>query len=158
MDIANFGRTLIQHYLSERRLVYLVSGDGEFCVKFANGEQAPVTAIFFSMEGPDGNIVVVRARSSAVFGPDQHARLSQFVDEWNRTRRWPKAFTVVDADGAPEVLGECSWLLDSDFPSALFDRWLSVVVDAAATLFEELTARPLPPTAAELDSWLTGRR
>ncbi len=158
MDTADFGRMLIEHYLRERRLVYLVGGNGELCVKFANGERAAVTEIVFSMEGTDGNIVVVRARSSAVFGPDQHARLTEFVDEWNRTRRWPKAFTVVGADGAPEVVGECSWLMDSEFPSALFDRWISVIVAASVALLEELTARPVPPTAAELDSWLMGRR
>jgi hypothetical protein len=156
MDVANFGRMLIEHYLRERRLVYLVGGEGDFCVKFASSEH--VTAIFFSMEGPDGNLAVVRARTSAVFAPDQHPRLTEFVDEWNRTKRWPKAFTVVGADGAPEVLGECSWLMDSEFPPTLFDRWMSVVVDTAVALFEQLTARPLPPTAAELDSWLTGRR
>jgi hypothetical protein len=158
MDVANFGRMLIEHYLRERRLVYLVGGDGEFCVKFANSERTAVTAIIFSMEGAAGNIAVVRAQSTVVFGPDQHARLTEFADEWNRTRRWPKAYTVVGADGAPEIVGECSWLMDSEFPSELFDRWLSVVVDAAVTLFEELTARPLSPTAAELDTWLMGRR
>ncbi|MEZ0352090.1 YbjN domain-containing protein [Mycobacterium sp. pR1184] len=158
MDIANFGRMLVEHYLRERRLVYLVGGDGEFCVKFANTERTAVTAIFFSMEGPDGNIAVVRGRGSVDFAPDQHARLTEFADEWNRTRRWPKAYTVVGADGAPEVVGECSWLMDSEFPSELFDRWMTLVVDAVVTLFEELTARPLSPTAAELDSWLLGRR
>jgi Putative bacterial sensory transduction regulator len=158
VDIADYGRMLVEHYLRERRLVYLVGGDGEFWVKFANGERTAVTAIIISMEGHDGNIAVVRARSSAVFGPDQHPRLTEFADEWNRTRRWPKAYTVVGADGAPEVLGESSWLVDIDYPSELFDRWMSVVVDAAVMLFEELTAGPLPPTGAELDSWLMGRR
>lgn len=158
MEIANFGRMLMEHYLRERRLVYLVAGDGELCVKFTNSERTAVTAIVFSMEGPDGNIAVVRARTSAVFAPDQHTRLTAFVDEWNRTKRWPKAYTVVDADGVPEVLGECGWLMDSEFPSALFDRWITVVLDAVTTLFEDLTARPLPPTADELDSWLMGRR
>lgn len=48
--------------------------------------------------------------------------------------------------------------MDSEFPSALFDRWISVIVAASVALLEELTARPVPPTAAELDSWVMGRR
>ncbi|MEE3065256.1 MAG: YbjN domain-containing protein [Actinomycetota bacterium] len=158
MDVANFGRMLIEHYLRERRLAYLVGGDGEFCVKLSNNERTAVTAINSSMEGADGSTAVVRAQSTAVFWPDLHARLTEFADEWNRTRRWPKAYTVVGADGAPEVLGEWSWLMDSEFPSELYDRWMSIVVDAAVTLFDDLTARPLPPTGAELNTWLTGRR
>lgn len=157
MDTVEFGRTLMERYLRERHLVYLVGGDGNFCVKFANHGQASVTSIVFSMEGPEGNVAVVRACTSMSFAPDEHARLTEFADGWNRTRRWPKAFTTVGVDGASDIVGEFSWWMDTDFPPGLFDRWISVAMDSCVALFEELTARPLPPTAAELDSWLSGR-
>ena len=49
-------------------------------------------AVLFTLEGPDDEIVVMRARPHATVPPDWADRAYRVVNEWNHTRRFCKAY------------------------------------------------------------------
>lgn len=49
-------------------------------------------AVLFALEGPDDEILVMRARPHATVPPDWADRAYRVVNEWNHTRRFCKAY------------------------------------------------------------------
>jgi putative sensory transduction regulator len=49
-------------------------------------------AVLFTLEGPDDEILVMRARPHATVPPDWADRAYRVVNEWNHTRRFCKAY------------------------------------------------------------------
>jgi hypothetical protein len=154
MDIEKFDRALIERFLRDEQLAYFVDRDGNFHVDFKVNDNGPTTKIDLIADGPDRDIYVVRAASSVVLRPTQRARADQFAAEWNRTRRWPKAFAIVDADAGIHIIGECSWIVRSGIHWPLFRELTITALSSSLELFDELTVAPLPPTSDELEHWI----
>lgn len=56
-------------------------------------------AMLFTVEGPEDEILVMRARSHAAVPAEWAARAYRIVNEWNRTRRFCKAYVGDPAPG-----------------------------------------------------------
>lgn len=65
---------------------YLADGDGSLLAMWERH------AVLFTLEGPDDEILVVRARPHATVPPDWADRAYRVVNEWNHTRRFCKAY------------------------------------------------------------------
>jgi Putative bacterial sensory transduction regulator len=154
MDIEKFELALIERFLRDERLAYFVDRDGDFHVDFNRDDNGRSTTVDLLVDGLDRDVYVVRAISSVVLPPTLRARADQFTMEWNRTKRWPKAFTVVDADAGIHLIGESSWVLRSGIHWPLFRELTITALSASFALFEEFTAAPLPPTSDELEHWI----
>lgn len=154
MDIEKFDRVLIERFLRDERLAYFVDRDGDFHVDFARDDNRPTTRVDLLADGPDGDVYVVRAVSSVVLPQALRARADQFAAEWNRTRRWPKAFTLVDADAGIHIIGESSWTLSSGIHWPLFRELTITALSTSFEFFDEFTVAPLPPTSDELEHWI----
>ena len=65
---------------------YLADGDGSLLAMWERH------AVLFTLEGPDDEILVIRARPHATVPPDWADRAYRVVNEWNHTRRFCKAY------------------------------------------------------------------
>ena len=65
---------------------YLADGDGNLLAMWERH------AVLVTLEGPDDEILVLRARPHATVPPDWVDRAYRVVNEWNHTRRFCKAY------------------------------------------------------------------
>ena len=65
---------------------YLADGDGSLLAMWERH------AVLFTLEGPDDEILVLRARPHSTVPPDWADRAYRVVNEWNHTRRFYKAY------------------------------------------------------------------
>ena len=154
MDIEKFEPALIERFLRDERLAYFVDQDCNFHVDFKRDDNEPMTRVDLLADGPDRDIYVVRAASSVALPPTVRARADQFVAEWNRNTRWPKAFTLVDADAGIHIIGESSWILSSGIHWPLFRDLTITALSTTFDLVDKSTVAPLPPTSDELEQWI----
>ena len=65
---------------------YLADGGGSLLAMWERH------AVLFTLEGPDDEILVMRARPHSTVPPDWADRAYRVVNEWNHTRRFCKAY------------------------------------------------------------------
>jgi len=70
-------------------------------------------AVLFTLEGPDDEILVMRARPHATVPPDWADRAYRVVNEWNHTRRFCKAYV-----GDPTERGQLPIYAEMQVPLA----------------------------------------
>jgi len=70
-------------------------------------------AVLFTLEGPDDEILVMRARPLATVPPDWADRAYRVVNEWNHTRRFCKAYV-----GDPTERGQLPIYAEMQVPLA----------------------------------------
>jgi hypothetical protein len=88
-------------------------------------------AVLFALEGPDDEILVIRARPHMTVPPDWADRSYQVVNEWNHTRRFCKAYV-----GDPTDRGQLPIYAEMQVPlgSGAHDALLVELVDCAAAV------------------------
>jgi hypothetical protein len=87
--------------------------------------------VLFTLEGPDKEILVMRARPNATVPPDWADRARSVVNEWNHTRRFMKAYI-----GEPTDRGQLPIYAEMQIPlgSGVDDAQLKELVDCAAAV------------------------
>ncbi len=75
---------------------YLADGGGSLLAMWERH------AVLFTLEGPDDEILVIRARPHSTVPPDWADRAYRVVNEWNHTRRFCKAYV-----GDPPSAASC---------------------------------------------------
>ena len=88
-------------------------------------------AVLFTLEGPDDEILVMRARPHATVPPDWADRAYRVVNEWNHTRRFCKAYV-----GDPTDRGQLPIYAEMQVPlsSGAHDPLIIELVDCAAAV------------------------
>ncbi len=88
-------------------------------------------AVLFALEGPDDEILVIRARPHATVPPDWADRSYRVVNEWNHTRRFCKAYV-----GDPTDRGQLPIYAEMQVPlgSGAHEALLVEMVDCAAAV------------------------
>jgi hypothetical protein len=88
-------------------------------------------AVLFALEGPDDEILVIRARPHATVPPDWSDRSYRVVNEWNHSRRFCKAYV-----GDPTDRGQLPIYAEMQVPlgSGAHDALLVELVDCAAAV------------------------
>jgi hypothetical protein len=88
-------------------------------------------AVLFALEGPDDEILVIRARPHSTVPPDWADRSYRVVNEWNHTRRFCKAYV-----GDPTDRGQLPIYAEMQVPlgSGAHDALLVELVDCAAAV------------------------
>jgi len=88
-------------------------------------------ALSVTLEGPDDEILVFRARANAAIPSDWLERAYVVVNEWNHTRRFMKAYVSdVNSDGVVPIYAE----LQVPLSAGIHDALLMELVDAAAAI------------------------
>ncbi|BCJ44868.1 hypothetical protein GCM10010168_16810 [Actinoplanes ianthinogenes] len=88
-------------------------------------------AVLFTLEGPDDEILVMRARPHATVPPDWADRAYRVVNEWNHTRRFCKAYV-----GDPTERGQLPIYAELQVPLAAgtHDTLLVELLDCGAAV------------------------
>jgi hypothetical protein len=104
---------------------YLADGDGSLLAMWERH------AVLFALEGPDDEILVMRARPHATVPPDWADRAYRIVNEWNHTRRFCKAYV-----GDPTERGQLPIYAELQVPlmSGAHDALVVELLDCAAAV------------------------
>jgi hypothetical protein len=88
-------------------------------------------AVLFTLEGPEDEILVVRARTHSTVPPDWADRAHRVVNEWNHTRRFCKAYV-----GDPTERGQLPIYAELQVPlrSGASDALLVELLDCGAVV------------------------
>jgi hypothetical protein len=104
---------------------YLADGDGSLLAMWERH------AVLFTLEGPEDEILVVRARPHATVPPDWADRAYRVVNEWNHTRRFCKAYV-----GDPTERGQLPIYAELQVPlmAGAHDALLVELLDCGAAV------------------------
>ena len=88
-------------------------------------------AVLFTLEGPEDEILVIRARPHSTVPPDWADRAYRVVNEWNHTRRFCKAYV-----GDPTERGQLPIYAELQVPlnSGAHDALLAEMLDCGAAV------------------------
>ena len=104
---------------------YLADGDGGLLAMWERH------AVLFTLEGPEDEILVIRARPHGTVPPDWADHAYRAVNEWNHTRRFCKAYV-----GDPTERGQLPIYAEIQVPlrSGAHDALLVELIDCAAAV------------------------
>ncbi|HEX6970124.1 MAG TPA: YbjN domain-containing protein [Micromonosporaceae bacterium] len=112
---------------------YLADGDGNLLGMWERH------AVLFTLEGPQDEILVIRARPHATVPPDWMDRAFRAVNEWNHTRRFCKAYVGdLTEYGQLPVYGELQVPLNAGIHDALLVEVLECGTGVASAFVDWL--------------------
>ncbi|WP_200215047.1 MULTISPECIES: YbjN domain-containing protein [Micromonospora] len=112
---------------------YLADGDGNLLAMWERH------AVLVTLEGPEDEILVMRARPHATVPPDWADRAYRVVNEWNHTRRFCKAYIGDPTErGQLPIYAELQVPLGAGTHDALLVEMLDCGAAVAATFVDWL--------------------
>ncbi|MEV4630075.1 YbjN domain-containing protein [Micromonospora sp. NPDC049523] len=104
---------------------YLADGDGSLLAMWERH------AVLFTLEGPEDEILVMRARPYSTVPPDWADRAYRVVNEWNHAQRFAKAYV-----GDPTERGQLPIYAEMQVPmrAGAHDALLVEVLDCGAAM------------------------
>jgi hypothetical protein len=91
---------LLQQILDEYGLKHSTDGDGDLTVRWENCN------VFFFYYGERREVLQARLYLNRRFSVDLRPSVALMLDDWNRTRLFPKAYTVLPDDGMVGICAE----------------------------------------------------
>lgn len=102
--IEKFGPEMIEDFLDSMGLKYLRDDDGDYAVQFSRDEASECQlTIWLVSAGPNKNIYCITIRSDKVFARQQWEECISLCNEWNRCKRWPKAYLNAEEKSSQET-------------------------------------------------------
>jgi hypothetical protein len=91
---------LVQQLLDEYGLKHQIDDDGDLVVRWEK------CSVYFFLYGERHEVLQARLYMNRRFSVEMRGPLALLLDEWNRTKLFPKAYTVLPDDGMAGVCGE----------------------------------------------------
>ena len=91
---------LLQQILDEYGLKHTFDDDGDLTVRWEKCN------VFFFYYGEKKEVVQARLYLNRRFSVDLRPTVALLLDDWNRTKLFPKAYTVLPDDGAVGICAE----------------------------------------------------
>jgi hypothetical protein len=91
---------LIQQILDEFGLKHAIDDDGDLAVRWEK------CSIFFFFYGEKREVLQARMYLNRRFAVDMRPSVALVLDDWNRTKLFPKAYTVLPDDGMVGICAE----------------------------------------------------
>jgi hypothetical protein len=91
---------LVQQILDEFGLKHSVDDDGDLTVRWEK------CSVFFFFYGERHEVMQARLYLNRRFSVDNRGAIALLLDEWNRTKLFPKAYTVLPDDGMVGICAE----------------------------------------------------
>lgn len=91
---------LLQQILDEYGLLHSVDDDGDLLVRWEK------CSVYFFFYGENHGVLQARVYLHRRFDVDSRSALTLLLDEWNRTKLFPKAFTMLPDDGRVHICAE----------------------------------------------------
>jgi hypothetical protein len=108
-----FHRGMIETWVKSLKLPYLTDSDGDISLDWPAGDTIPCDLRFlFMAEGDPLGIYAIRIMSYKEYPREEWGRVLLACNEWNKLRRWPKAYLNVIDD-----TDDTAWIrLEYDLP------------------------------------------
>ena len=90
----------LQAILGEYQLRSMIDDDGDLAVRWEN------FSVYFFHYGQDEEVLQARLYLNRRFEVDLRATLALVLDDWNRSKLFPKAYTVLPDDGLVGICAE----------------------------------------------------
>jgi hypothetical protein len=91
---------LVQQLLDEFGLKHSIDDDGDLVVRWEK------CSVYFFFYGERREVLQARMYVNRRFSVEMRSTLTLLLDEWNRTKLFPKAFTILPDDGMVGVCAE----------------------------------------------------
>ncbi len=91
---------LVQQILDEFGLRHSIDEDGDLAVRWEK------CSVYFFFYGERHEVLQTRMYLNRRFAVETRATLALLLDEWNRTKLFPKAYTVLPDDGMVGICAE----------------------------------------------------
>lgn len=91
---------MVQQILDEYGLKHTIDDDGDLTVRWEK------CSVYFFHYGEDNEVVQARMYLNRRFAVDTRPSLALMLDDWNRTKLFPKAYTVLPDDGMVGICAE----------------------------------------------------
>ncbi len=114
---------LVQQLLDEFGLRHTIDDDGDLVVRWEK------CSIFFFFYGERREVLQARMYLNRRFSVDNRATLTLLLDEWNRTKLFPKAFTILPDDGMVGICAEHCYDYESGATREQFKYAVGMWVD-----------------------------
>lgn len=114
---------LVEQLLDEFGLKHTVDDDGDLVVRW---EKCSIFVFFY---GEKHEILQVRLYLNRRFDVDQRAAIALLLDEWNRSKLFPKAYTVLPDDGRVGICAEQCYDFDPGVTRSQLKYTLGLWID-----------------------------
>ncbi len=114
---------LVEQLLDEFGLKHSIDDDGDLVVRW---ERA---SVYFFLYGERHEVLQARMYMNRRFNVEARAGLALIMDEWNRTKLFPKAYTVLPDDGMVGVCAEHCYDFESGVTRAQLKYTVGMWVD-----------------------------
>lgn len=94
------GTEVLQDILREYQLRWMIDDDGDLAVRWE------AYSVYFFHYGADDEVLQARLYLNRRFEVDLRPTLALVLDDWNRSKLFPKAYTVLPDDGLVGVCAE----------------------------------------------------
>lgn len=91
---------LVQQLLDEYGLKHQIDSDGDLVVRWEK------CSMYFFFYGDDNEVLQARLYLNRRFDVESRGMLALMLDEWNRTKLFPKVYTVLPDDGMVGICAE----------------------------------------------------
>ena len=114
---------LVQQLLDEFGLKHSIDDDGDLVVRWEK------CSIFFFFYGERREVLQARMYLNRRFDVETRATLTLLLDEWNRTKLFPKAFTILPDDGMVGICAEQCYDFETGATRAQYKYAIGMWVD-----------------------------
>ena len=114
---------LVQQILDEFGLKHVIDDDGDLTVRWEK------CSVYFFFYGDKNEVLQARMYLNRRFSVDNRGQIALLLDEWNRTKLFPKAYTVLPDDGMVGVCAEQCYDFDAGTTRAQLKYAIGMWVD-----------------------------
>jgi hypothetical protein len=129
-----FSEAMLRSYLASRLLAYQMDQEGDYRVTLPYAEELGCSLdLWFLIGGRDRQILSVRGVGHRPIPRVEWQRALELCNEWNRDRRWPKAYLFARDPADPEgaIFLEENIDLAPGIHQELLDAWLDTMRSAS---------------------------
>jgi hypothetical protein len=114
---------LVEQLLDEFGLRHQIDEDGDLVVRWEK------CSIYFFLYGQHHEMLQARMYLNRRFSVDTRATLTLLLDEWNRTKLFPKAFTILPDDGMVGICAEQCYDFEAGATRGQFKYAIGIWID-----------------------------
>jgi hypothetical protein len=133
--VQKLSHAMIEEYLKATGYKYLRDSDGDFRVDFSYDEKLDSKISYYLViDGQNRHIYTVRVHSDKRIPRNDWARFLYLINEWNRDKRWPKAYLYIrDPASSPsgEIILEHQLPLENGIHQELLNEFTDSTLTAA---------------------------
>jgi hypothetical protein len=114
---------LVEQILDEFGLKHAIDDDGDLAVRWEK------CSVFFFFYGERSEVMQARLYLNRRFAVEMRGSLTLLLDEWNRTKLFPKTYTVLPDDGMVGICAEQCFDFEAGATRAQLKYTIGVWVD-----------------------------